>query len=220
MEGVKVEFIDPETGQVVPHWDEAKNIAYNNTNTPFESETVQDVIGEILNFLGSVGIRNITDSGDVYVVLSPNTYYRFTQPLSSLRLELQQGSTTELNKYMGKFVADEGFELMLSSDISYANSTITFTEGNTYIFYIVDNVISFITANSDNENVTSINLVTTSIGHGTYAEAVATVGDNTTFLFQWLLEDYDDDSNFVRKMIWHVGDGVFIDAQGSIITDE
>ena len=47
MEGVKIQYIDPETGDSINHWDEAKNIAYNNTNTNLASTTVQDAINGI-----------------------------------------------------------------------------------------------------------------------------------------------------------------------------
>lgn len=56
------------------------------------------------------------------------------------------------------------------------------------------------------------------IGHGSFAEAVtaASLAGNT--IFQWLLEEEDSQGNEVKKIIWHDGNGGFIDALGSIIT--
>lgn len=42
MNGVKIEYIDPTTGDILPHWDEASNIYY--TNNTLETETVKDAL--------------------------------------------------------------------------------------------------------------------------------------------------------------------------------
>lgn len=48
MEGFKVEFVDENTGQPTPHWDEASNIAYNDNTVPkLNTDNVQDAIGKL-----------------------------------------------------------------------------------------------------------------------------------------------------------------------------
>ena len=46
MNGYKIDFETPN-GDPMPHWDEAKNIAFDNTGTHIVSETVQNAIAEL-----------------------------------------------------------------------------------------------------------------------------------------------------------------------------
>lgn len=52
---------------------------------------------------------------------------------------------------------------------------------------------------------------------GTFADAYDLAKENN-YIFPWLLIDEGDDGTLIKKMIWHVGNGVFIDAIGSEIT--
>jgi len=52
------------------------------------------------------------------------------------------------------------------------------------------------------------------IGRGTFAEAYE-ISKKYNAVFSWLLEDVDSEGNSVVKMIWHVGNGKFVDAIGA-----
>lgn len=54
------------------------------------------------------------------------------------------------------------------------------------------------------------------MGSGTYGDAYDKARGNTVN-FPWLLEDTDEEGNTLKKMIWHVGNGKFIDAIGAEI---
>lgn len=64
----------------------------------------------------------------------------------------------------------------------------------------------------------------TQIGHGPFSgtnSAIEAATANPNIMFQWILEEpveIDGQSITIRKIIWHVGNGEFIDAIGSIIT--
>lgn len=59
----------------------------------------------------------------------------------------------------------------------------------------------------------------TIMGKGSLASAidkVSQVGSDT--LFQWILKEPQEDGSYVYKMIWHIGDGIFMDALGYMLT--
>lgn len=64
----------------------------------------------------------------------------------------------------------------------------------------------------------------TQIGHGPFSGpngAVAAATANPNVMFQWILEEpveIDGQTVTIRKIIWHVGNGEFIDAIGSVIS--
>jgi hypothetical protein len=64
------------------------------------------------------------------------------------------------------------------------------------------------------------------IGHGPFSgsnSAVAAATANPNLMFQWILEEpveIDGQSTTIRKIIWHVGNGEFIDAIGSVISND
>lgn len=78
MEGYKIDFETPE-GQQVPHWDEASNIKYDNSNAPIELdnvqvETIQEAIEALKAELGDVELPNITiDANGNWVIGDTNT---------------------------------------------------------------------------------------------------------------------------------------------------
>lgn len=55
------------------------------------------------------------------------------------------------------------------------------------------------------------------MGSGTYGDAYD-ASKTTTAYFPWLLIDEDENGAPIKKMIWHVGNGAFIDAIGTEIT--
>ncbi len=55
------------------------------------------------------------------------------------------------------------------------------------------------------------------MGSGTYGDAYDASKTTTTY-FPWLLIDEDENGTPIKKMIWHVGNGAFIDAIGTEIT--
>lgn len=54
------------------------------------------------------------------------------------------------------------------------------------------------------------------MGSGSFADAYD-ASRGSTINFPWLLEDTDEEGNTLKKMIWHVGNGKFIDAIGAEI---
>lgn len=60
------------------------------------------------------------------------------------------------------------------------------------------------------------------VGYGTFQDAYnATLESNMSeIMFSWMLDDVDDKGRRVRKIIYHVGNGEFIDAIGSRIFGE
>lgn len=53
---------------------------------------------------------------------------------------------------------------------------------------------------------------------GTFGDAYDKAKEHLDVQFPWLLDDVDDNGNAVKKMIWHIGDGTFVDAIGASIT--
>lgn len=78
MNGYKIEYQNKDN-EVVPHWDEASNIAYDNSNVSIELdetqvETVQEALEALKNELDGVETPNITiDSNGNWVVGSTST---------------------------------------------------------------------------------------------------------------------------------------------------
>ena len=84
----------------------------------------------------------ISDSGDVSQALNANTYYKFTQPLTSLSITLN--SASPLVMYAGKFTAASGWGgtgLSVPAGVMASTNSNTILAGYTYEFNIVDNVI-------------------------------------------------------------------------------
>lgn len=57
------------------------------------------------------------------------------------------------------------------------------------------------------------------LGSGTFADAYDKA-KTTIAYFPWLLEDTDEEGNTLKKMIWHAGNGKFIDALGAEISGQ
>lgn len=57
----------------------------------------------------------------------------------------------------------------------------------------------------------------TEIGGGNFQEATAHAALHPDTMFQWILQDEDSQGNEFKKLIWHIGGGVFIDALGTVI---
>lgn len=62
--------------------------------------------------------------------------------------------------------------------------------------------------------------ISESIGSGLFSRALEQANLTPDTMFQWILIDTDDDNNPVKKVIWHIGQGNFIDANGSPMTQE
>lgn len=104
------------------------------------------------------------------------------------------------------------------SNITYNNNsgklTIYLTDGSTKQFTI--------TSSGGPSGIVEV----TQIGHGPFSGAngaVEAATANPNLQFQWILEEpveIDGQSITVRKIIWHVGNGEFVDAIGSVISDD
>lgn len=102
------------------------------------------------------------------------------------------------------------------SNITYNNSsrklTIYLTDGSTKQFTIA--------SSGGPSGIVEV----TQIGNGPFSGpngAVAAATANPDVMFQWILEEpveIDGQSITIRKVIWHVGNGEFIDAIGSVIS--
>lgn len=102
------------------------------------------------------------------------------------------------------------------SNITYNSNngklTIYLTDGSTKQFTII--------SNGGPGGIVEV----TQIGHGPFSGpngAVAAAMANSNVMFQWILEEpveIDGQSVTIRKVIWHVGNGEFIDAIGSVIS--
>ena len=62
--------------------------------------------------------------------------------------------------------------------------------------------------------------LTVAVGRGTFQQAYDHSLVASSDLFMWLLEDTDDDGRDVKKIVWHVGNGEFIDALGARVLGE
>ena len=96
-------------------------------------------------------------------------------------------------------------------------SDIHFTNDNVFVFELTDG--NEIECPINVEAVQSLLLTSTSqvtsVGSGTLTQAIAHANDdNLNVHFQWLLIDEDNEGNEVKKLIWHIGSGTFIDAFG------
>lgn len=61
----------------------------------------------------------------------------------------------------------------------------------------------------------------TQLGMGTFLQAVEKANQtHGATMFQWILSQNDSNGVPFKKIIWHIGNGVFIDALGSVITNE
>lgn len=59
------------------------------------------------------------------------------------------------------------------------------------------------------------------LGIGPFADALAKANQSQgAVMFQWILSQNDKNGVPFKKIIWHIGNGVFIDALGSVITNE
>lgn len=201
-----------------------RNVGNSNIGNVNEAlDNIYNILNNLPTQSQSTGVaitrlEVVPDSGAVSQTLLPNTFYRFTGTLTSLALTLNTAALVEneLAAYCGKFRTGGSFTLTLDNSVSYSNGTMTFDGDSEYEFYIVDNVATFIKLNTAGTSPTStINVVSLAIGRGTM-QAANTQALNNNSVFQWLLETTVNGAT-VRKMIWHIGDGVFIDAQGSII---
>jgi hypothetical protein len=111
------------------------------------------------------------------------------------------------------------------SDISYTNNpnsgavnelTITLSNGNSYSFNIYNGRDGAGSGDMDTEP--SVEIVETSeFGVGSFNAAWQKANEDTTKMFQWILNDLDDDGNEFSKIIWHIGNCKFIDTLGASI---
>lgn len=62
--------------------------------------------------------------------------------------------------------------------------------------------------------------LTVAVGRGTFQQAYDHSLVASSDLFMWLLEDTDDEGRNVKKIIWHIGNGEFIDALGARVLGE
>lgn len=222
MEPYIITFIDPDTGEIIPHLDYATNIIYDNTNTTLEATTVQDAITELYAKSDATSIVEITLGGSVSQSIQANTFYKFTQPLTVLQLTLLKDNIdSTLECYFGKFTTDSsGCEVTAAFEGSASLGTITLEGSTTYEFYVVDGMLSFTIVGDGNQAATTaVSVASISFQEGSYEDALAFAASHQSEKFQWLWIGHDDDNDVdFKKVIWHVGNCVFIDAFGGVVS--
>lgn len=149
-------------------------------------------------------------------------FYKFIGVLSTLSLNLIEPSDDEaLSIYAGKFsTGDNGCILTVTQyNNSIIASGVSLLENATYEFYIVDNSLSLcIVGGSSAGNTEGINIMNLSVNEGTFQQAYSKAVNSPTSRFQWLLVDVDNGGRSFSKMIWHIGNGVFVDASGATVS--
>lgn len=176
--------------------------------------------------LDDVGVSNTAlvvvnnSSSAVTQELEQGKFYKFTGAVSSLTVRcIDVDSDGVLPVYCGKFSTEtSGCLFSVANDQDTTNGTISLAASSIYEFYIVDGELSLTLIDSTDSYVTSgINVAALSIGEGTLVEAYNRAAINLGIKFQWLLVD-SYNGEVVRKMIWHMGNGVFVDAFGGTMT--
>lgn len=155
-----------------------------------------------------------------YSIVS-NIYYDFLGQYTQLTLTLVAPTEGMLPVYIGRFTthASLPFTLRIISQGAYANVGITFELGSTYEYYIINDSISFFKITADGTTPRAVaNLVTLTVPNGSYSDAISLANAHPADKFQFLLEVEDANQNEISKMVWHIGNGVFIDALGTIIS--
>ena len=219
MEGRKLELVD-ENGNIISHWDEASNQAFDNTNVGLVSDNVQNALEEIANGTQSMSIELVDNAATLTKQISTGKFYKFRNAVSTLNLILVAPLGNNVPSYCGKFVAGSGCTVTIrtstNEEVTIANGQLSFVSGKTYEFHIVDNVASFtVLGVTGTEATTAFNIVTLAIGSGSLDDCLSQAELNPTATFQWLLEETDG-TDIVKKMVWHLSDGRIVDSLGYV----
>ena len=104
--------------------DTGRDIVYNGTAWVYE------------NYIPKVEVAGTTPAQ----VLAPNTFYQFTDDLTSLNLSL--GAHDGVTFFAGRFSTDDdGCALAPASPITLESGAPTIEGGKTYEFNIIDNIM-------------------------------------------------------------------------------
>lgn len=149
-----------------------------------------------------------------------NRFYKFSgNPVTELRLALISPQIDDaLPVYAGKFVTDAvGCDFYVTLPNTISVSQLGLQGDATYEFYIVDNELTLVVIHQGGNALSSgYNIAGLCAGEGSLSDAISYANTNNV-KFQWLLIDTVDD-NSITKVIWHIGNGVFIDALGATIS--
>lgn len=172
--------------------------------------------------LDDVGVSNTelvivnNSSATVTQDIEQGKFYKFTSAVSTLTVNcIDVQSDGILPVYCGKFsTSNSGCLFTVAHNNETPNGGLSLSPNSIYEFYVVDGELSLTLIDSTDSSITAgVNVAALSIGEGTLDAAYNRALLNLGVKFQWLLVD-SFDGNTVRKMIWHMGNGVFVDAFG------
>lgn len=178
----------------------------------------------LLDDVGSrVVVEEVAVSGNSATKsINSGRFYKFIGTLASISLTLVESPDTEgLSIFAGKFnTGSGGCVLTVKKDNNSIISSGVHLSGNaTYEFYIVDDSLSLCIVGGDSAgNTEGINVINLSVNEGTFQQAYSKATESPTIRFQWLLSDVDNAGRSFSKMIWHIGNGVFVDASGATVS--
>ena len=225
MEGYELDFENPE-GQHVNHWDKADNIVYyqtvtNNGETYTVEKTVSAALTELYNKAKTSttnynGLAAAVSICQTDLALLSSTVRGHTSDITELQNEINRFSITiDETSHHWVINGEETEYLAVPEPLSQED-----------IATLAQTIATMI--NIGNSSGSGI------IARGTYQQAYDYVdlqqtdpdtGDpmvdenqqpitNKDTMFGWMLDEVDDNGNNIIKVIYHLGNHVFIDALG------
>lgn len=185
MEGYRVDY-ENANGTSIPHWDTANNIVYV---TPTGSEkTVQAALDELYNSKTlTVGI-----SDDGYWVINGEKTERPSRGEKGEDADLSQIHIQDGYWYVGETNTGQRAQGPQG-------------EPGTTVYVGTGGGSAVINKGTFNQAYTYAT---------TPQEIDGKTVDLSNTVFQWLLIETDDNNNTITKMIYHIGNGTFVDALG------
>ena len=128
-----------------------------------------------------------------------------------------QGASMDMSEY----TKTEELPLLIESAIVKLGAVSGQTVSDPRVDTLIDDV-TVLNERADvleDQVVISDSTISVPLGMGTFQQAFNYAGqpENSNILFPWILDDFDDDGDRVRKVIYHVLNRQFIDALGSDI---
>lgn len=180
---------------------------------------------DTLATLNDIGrLETVDNAAVVNENIECGVFYKFLNSVTEMTLTLvEPDSSSVLPEYAGKLsTSSEGCIFTVTTDSSVSVGNLSLQADSTYEFYIVDGLLSVLLVETMNPTIPSgHSVVGLNAGLGSMQDAVNLATTNNA-VFQWLLidtiTDEDDNEVEINKIIWHVGNGRFIDALGGEIT--